>query len=161
MKPLVSVVVPAFDAADTIAESIYSVLAQTMSDLELIICDDASTDETVSIVRGSRDRRVRLVQNSRNSGPGAARDGAIAQAKGRWLAVLDADDIWAPTRLERLLDGLEDRRNCMVFDDIMICHDGPDGMVPWQRLRGRHAFGGKGVSARHVTVAQFIRSSGC
>lgn len=158
MEPLVSVVVPAFDAADTIAETIRSVLAQTMSNVELIVCDDASLDDTVSVVRGFSDERVRLVRNPRNAGPGGARDIAIAQACGQWLAVLDADDVWVPTRLERLLDVREACQDCMVFDDIMICHDGPQGIAPWRRLRGRRAFGASGASAREVAVAQFLRA---
>ncbi|MGH8224077.1 MAG: glycosyltransferase family 2 protein, partial [Woeseiaceae bacterium] len=123
--PRISVVMPARNAARTIGEAMRSVLAQSCADLELIVCDDASTDDTRRVAASVADDRVRILEQARNAGPGAARDRAIEAARGEWIAVIDADDAWAPDRLQRLLDaaGADGRR--MVFDDILVCHDAP------------------------------------
>lgn len=147
---------PAYNAARTIGEAIRSVLAQTCADLELVVCDDVSTDDTVRAVEAFSDSRVRLLRNERNLGAGLTRDRAIEAARGRWIAVIDADDAWVPGRLARLLDAAGDGPPCMVFDDIQMCHDSPDGMVPWQRLRGARAFGASGRRAVDVPVERFI-----
>lgn len=156
--PLVSVAIPAFNAAGTIATAVDSVLAQTCPDFEVIVCDDASTDDTATIVDEYDDDRVRLLRNVRNAGEGRTRDRAIAAAKGRWIAVLDADDAWLPSRLEKLLCAADGRRDYMVFDDLMICHDTRLGMVQWRPLRGRNAFGTTGRHAREVPLPSYLRS---
>lgn len=96
-QPLFSVVMPAYNRAHTISESIDSVLAQTCTDFEIIVVDDGSTDETVSILQ--RYPEVRLLTQE-NSGPGAARNLAAQSANGRYLAFLDSDDVWFPWSLE-------------------------------------------------------------
>ncbi len=102
--PTVSVITTAYNAAPYIAQAIESVQAQTHKDWELIIVDDASTDETVSVVRGYlNDSRVRLLQNSENRGPAGGRNRALEAAQGEWIAILDADDWYEPARLELLL----------------------------------------------------------
>lgn len=154
VAPRVSIVMPAFNAARTIGEAMASVLGQSCSDLELIVCDDASTDNTARIAAAVPDPRVRVLEQSRNAGPGAARDRAIDAARGKWVAVIDADDAWAPCRLERLLDAAGD--DCMVFDDILVCHDAPDGLVPWRRLHGTHAFGAGGGRWSDIAVEDYI-----
>lgn len=103
--PEVSVIMPAYNAASTIAEAIDTVIAQSFTDWELIICDDVSADETVTIVsRYLSDPRIHLLQLTENSG-GASRprNRAIAQASGSWLAFLDADNLWLPLKLEKQL----------------------------------------------------------
>lgn len=158
IAPKVSVVAPAFRASETVREMMDSVLGQSMPDLELVICDDASDDDTCAIVLGYRDDRVRLVRNPTNLGPGPARDRAIMAARGDWIAVIDADDAWAPQRLARLLEGTGDARDVMVFDNIMLCHHAENGpMLPWRPLRSEDAFGG-GATARDVTLPDYIRS---
>ena len=158
-KPgLVSIVVPAYNAARTIGEMIASVLAQTCPDFELVVCNDASTDATAAVVRGFADPRIRLLENDTNLGEGASRDRAIAAARGQWIAMLDADDAWQPQRLERLLAVAGDAGNCMVFDDLLRCHDTPAGLVAWRRLRGPSAFGSRGIKPRDVPVERFIQS---
>src|SRR5690606_11175419 len=132
---LVSVIMPAHNAADTIGEAIASVMRQTHADLELLICDDASTDATVSIVEGHDDPRIMLVRSSRRLGPGQSRDLLIDRAKGKYIAVLDADDVYTPVRLERLLD-VAPPGDVLVFDDIMECHQTRDGLRPWRRIHG-------------------------
>ncbi|MCT2261061.1 glycosyltransferase family 2 protein [Brachybacterium muris] len=97
---------PVFNGARTVRQSIASVLDQTCRDLELIVVDDGSTDETVGIVDDIRryDRRVRVVRRERSGGPAAARNSGIAEARGRFLAFCDADDLWLPDKLARQLE---------------------------------------------------------
>jgi glycosyltransferase involved in cell wall biosynthesis len=101
-EPLVSVVIPAYNAARTIETTLRSVLQQTMGDLEVIVVDDGSTDTTPQIVRSVGDGRVRLVQQP-NAGHASARNAGIEGASGRYVAVVDADDAWLPRKLERQL----------------------------------------------------------
>jgi glycosyltransferase involved in cell wall biosynthesis len=95
---LVSVAMPAYNAAATIAAAIDSVLAQSFPDFELIVVDDGSTDATAGIVRAYADPRVHLLQQP-TKGDSAARNRAIAEARGELLAFLDADDLWQPDKL--------------------------------------------------------------
>jgi glycosyltransferase involved in cell wall biosynthesis len=99
---LVSVVVPAFNAARTIGETLDSVLAQTYKNLEVLVVDDGSTDATSSIVRdyARRDPRVMLV-NKPNAGVASARNYGLAVCHGDYVAPIDADDVWHPTKIEK------------------------------------------------------------
>jgi succinoglycan biosynthesis protein ExoO len=118
--PRVSVVTPAYNAAAHLRRAVDSALAQTMSDLEIIIVDDASTDATLEIAGriAAQDSRVRVLHNERNSGPSVSRNRAIATARGEWIAVLDADDSWFPERLERMLADAGDAD--VVSDDFYV-----------------------------------------
>jgi succinoglycan biosynthesis protein ExoO len=120
-RPVVSVITANYNGARHLAAAIASVQAQTLSDLELIVVDDASGDASVEIVRAAaaRDGRVRLIVQGANAGPGAARNRAIAAARGRWLAVFDSDDLMAPERLERLVRRAETDRAEMAADNLM------------------------------------------
>jgi len=101
-SPRVSVIMPAYNAASSIARSVDSVLAQTHRDLELIIVDDASTDGTTALIEryANRDARVRPLLQARNAGVAAARNAGIAAASGAYIAFLDSDDWWHPRKLE-------------------------------------------------------------
>jgi succinoglycan biosynthesis protein ExoO len=135
---------PVFNGKDTIGEAIRSALVQTRGDFELVICDDASTDDTQDIVAGFDDNRIRLLHNLTNMGEGKSRDNAIATTSATWITILDADDAWHPRRLESLLEAAGTDKNVMVFDDILVCHHGPEGLVPWHRIRGPRAYGAEG-----------------
>ena len=103
-QPLVSVVMPAWNAEATIVEALRSVAAQTYRDLEIIIVDDGSTDATAALAKEfcASDPRARTVRRS-NGGPAAARNLGIAEARGEWIALIDADDVWHPTKIEKQL----------------------------------------------------------
>ncbi len=107
--PRVSVIVPAYNAQATIDETLASVSAQTMSDLEIIVVADGCTDMTVERVerRMSTDPRIRLIEQS-NAGVAAARNAGIAVAVGAFVAPLDADDLWHPRKLERQIERFVD-----------------------------------------------------
>lgn len=97
---LVSVIMPTYNCGRFIAESISSVLAQTYTRWELLIVDDCSTDNTADLVASFNDPRIRYQRNAQNEGAALTRNRALREAKGRYIAFLDADDLWAPEKLE-------------------------------------------------------------
>jgi glycosyltransferase involved in cell wall biosynthesis len=101
-EPLVSVIIPAYNAAPFIREAVESALAQTYETLEVIVVDDGSRDETAALVEAlcARDPRVRLLRQA-NAGVAAARNRAIAASRGSLIAPLDADDLWHPEKIAR------------------------------------------------------------
>ncbi len=99
---LVSIIMPSYNTAAYIKETINSVISQTYQQWELIIVDDCSTDNTDEIV-GSflKDSRIRYMKNERNSGAAVSRNRAIREARGKWIAFLDSDDLWMSEKLEK------------------------------------------------------------
>ncbi|MBQ0010473.1 MAG: glycosyltransferase family 2 protein, partial [Ruminococcus sp.] len=108
MNDLVSVIMPSYNTADYIAESIRSVLAQTYPYWELIIVDDCSSDQTDEVVASFDDCRIRYFKNEKNSGAAVSRNRALREARGKWIAFLDSDDLWMPDKLEKQI-GFMDR----------------------------------------------------
>lgn len=100
MNDLVSIIMPSYNTAKFIGDSIESVLSQTYANWELIIVDDCSTDETDEVVSRFDDNRIRYLKNEKNSGAAISRNRALREAKGRWIAFLDSDDLWFPEKLE-------------------------------------------------------------
>jgi glycosyltransferase involved in cell wall biosynthesis len=106
MTPLVSVVIPAYNAQRTVAASIHSALAQTLDDLEVVVVDDGSSDDTAATAEQVDDPRVTVIRQV-NAGAAAARNAGIALATGRYVALLDADDLWVEDKLARQIAVLE------------------------------------------------------
>lgn len=104
--PSVSVLIPAYNAAECVSTAIRSALAQTAPPAEVIVVDDGSTDRTADTV-AAFGKQVRL-RRQKNAGPAAARNHAAREATGEWLALLDADDAWLPEKLERQLAYADD-----------------------------------------------------
>jgi glycosyltransferase involved in cell wall biosynthesis len=106
--PLVSVVIPCFNAGGTLARTLHSVTRQSYSRLEIIIVDDGSTDSSrqVATLFADQDDRIRILEQA-NYGVAAARNRAIAEASGSLIAPIDADDLWAPTKIERQVRMIE------------------------------------------------------
>src|SRR5690349_3945565 len=98
MNPSYSVIIPAFNAADYIGHAIHCALTQTVPPLEVLVVDDGSTDKTAEVV-SQYPPPVRLLRQS-NAGPGAARNHGAREARGEWLAILDADDGWFSHKME-------------------------------------------------------------
>jgi glycosyltransferase involved in cell wall biosynthesis len=102
-RPLVSVVIPAFDAEATIGDALASALGQTLADLEVIVVDDGSSDRTAEVARSVAGARVQVLTQP-NAGAAAARNTGIARSIGKYVALLDADDVWMPYKLERQIE---------------------------------------------------------
>lgn len=108
MSDLVSIIMPSYNTAKFIEETVTSVLAQTYTNWELIIVDDCSTDNTDEVlVPYLKDVRIRYIKNEKNSGAAVSRNRALREAKGKWIAFLDSDDIWHPNKLEKQIDFME------------------------------------------------------
>lgn len=127
---LVSVIMPAYNAAGYIEESIGSVCSQTYTDWELVVVDDVSTDNTCEVVRGimKSDPRIRLLEMSKNGGPGFARARGIQEAKGRYVAFLDSDDVWLPNKLEKQI-GFMSSLKCVLSFTQFRRMDGASGRI--------------------------------
>lgn len=108
MAGLVSIIMPSYNTASFIAESIQSVLAQSYKDWELIIVDDCSPDNTDEVVKPYlSDERIRYLKNEKNSGTAVSRNRALREAKGKWIAFLDSDDLWMPEKLQKQVRFME------------------------------------------------------
>lgn len=107
MNELVSIIMPAYNTAKYIEQSIQAVLNQTYSNWELLIVDDCSTDSTIEVVQSIKDSRIHLLHNEKNSGAAVSRNYALREAKGRWIAFLDSDDLWDERKLEKQIAFME------------------------------------------------------
>jgi glycosyltransferase involved in cell wall biosynthesis len=110
--PSVSVILPSFDRCEFLRLAIASVFSQTYSDWELIIADDGSGEQTQSYLRSIQDPRLHVVWLRHCGNPSRVRNAAIAAATGEYLAFIDSDDIWAPSKLEQQLGALRTRAEC-------------------------------------------------
>lgn len=120
---LVSVIMPTWNSSRFVAESIESVLAQTYTQIELIITDDASTDCTPDILRdyASRDSRVRVILNKENGGAGRSRNCSIRAARGQYIAFCDSDDRWDPTKIEKQVAFMRKKQVALAFCPYYTC----------------------------------------
>ncbi len=126
MTPFVSVVVPCYNAESFISETIQSVLAQTYSSWELIIVDDGSRDDSAKIIQSFQDERIRYFYQE-NAGVSCARNTGIAQARGKYIAFLDADDLYLPENLEKKVNFLENHPGCVLVHSDVIDFDSATG----------------------------------
>ena len=108
MNDLVSIIMPSYNTENYIAETIQSVISQTYQNWELIIVDDYSMDNTDAVVEKIKDSRIKYIKNEKNLGAALSRNRALREAKGRWIAFLDSDDLWKPNKLERQLCFMEE-----------------------------------------------------
>lgn len=104
----VSIIMPSYNCVKFIKETIRSVQSQTYQNWEIVFVDDYSTDNTESVVKSFNDPRIRFFKNERNSGAAVSRNLALREAKGRWIAFLDSDDLWEPTKLEKQVRFMEE-----------------------------------------------------
>jgi succinoglycan biosynthesis protein ExoO len=140
LTPRVSVIVPAYNASGFLVRALNSALAQTMPDLEVIVVDDGSRDTTLPMARAiaARDPRVRVLHNEQNLGMYPTYNRAIDAAKGEWIAALDADDVWLPERLERLLE-VADTEDLVSDDQLMLsAPSSRGGRLKMASLLSRH-----------------------
>lgn len=136
-SPQVSVVIPTYNRAAILGRTIRSALSQTFSDLECIVVDDGSTDQTVAVVEEVRDPRLRLIRLPVNKGVGHARNVGIQAARGGLIAFLDSDDEWLPHKLERQVTRMQETADSGTTVVYCLCwqHDSTtDRMTPHRTL---------------------------
>lgn len=127
IKGLVSVITPVYNTEKYIEETINSVLNQTYQKFECILVDDCSSDKSAEIIKkiAEKDSRVKYFKNEKNSGAAVSRNRALKEAKGQYVAFLDADDIWLPNKLKRELSLMKHKNAFFVFGAIeMIDSEG-------------------------------------
>lgn len=120
--PKVSIITPLYNSSDFIAETIESVLNQTYSEWEMIIVDDCSTDNSVEIVKeyANKDKRINLIVLEENIGAAAARNVALENASGRFIAFLDSDDLWKSDKLKKQTDFMKKNNIAFSFSSYEV-----------------------------------------
>jgi len=125
--PLVSIITPVYNAARWLPETFATVRAQTLTDWEQVLVDDGSTDGSLAIIQAmaAEDPRFRWLRSSGRQGPAIARNLALEAARGRFIAFLDADDLWHPEKLARAVDWMTTHGYGFIYHDYRhMSHDG-------------------------------------
>lgn len=119
MKPLVSIITPVYNCEDTIGETIESVLNQTLSDFEMLIVDDISNDKTIDIIKKyqKQDKRIKLFILKEKGGAASARNKALKEASGQYIAFLDGDDLWVSDKLEKQIKFMQENNIYFSYAD--------------------------------------------
>lgn len=115
VEGLVSIIMPSYNTALYIEETIQSVLNQTYPNWELIIVDDCSNDNTDEVLEKIKDPRIHYLKNEKNSGAAVSRNKALCKAKGQWIAFLDSDDLWMPEKLEKQIAFMEENNHSFSY----------------------------------------------
>lgn len=158
---------PAYNAAEFIAEAIDSVINQTFTGWELIVINDGSSDETEAIVKSFTDERIKLISQE-NKGLGAARNNGMEAAVGNWIAFLDSDDVWLPNKLQLQQRFIIDNLDVDVFysTGYMLSADAPVRLpynlpVAFGKFSGNEMYL-KQFTANHIPVlSACVKQSWC
>ncbi|MEM9567253.1 MAG: glycosyltransferase family 2 protein [Cyanobacteria bacterium P01_E01_bin.34] len=156
-QPLVSIVIPAYNVEGYIARAIESTLQQSISNIEVIVVDDASKDGTLSIAQdfANRDSRVTVIARPENAGSAAARNVGLDAATGEWVCPLDADDWFSPTRLSALLDSVQEPSIDMVADDFyLVDYDSLEPETTFSKLNDNVY-----DRSHHITASSYVNQS--
>lgn len=142
---LISIVIPVFNREKTISYCLNSVLAQTYENIEVIVVDDCSIDNTVEVVKSHTDPRVRCIVLEKNSGAQAARNRGIREATGDWIAFQDSDDEWKPRKLEKQVEALAEVKYdpwTVVHSNALRYYSAKNTMELWEfpRLEGENLY---------------------
>jgi len=162
MNHLVSIITPAYNAGKYISYTIDSVISQTYGNWEMLIVDDCSTDKTREIIENykSKDDRIKLVSLSKNMGVANARNVAIQQARGNYIAFLDSDDLWTRDKLEVQINYMRENNYFFTFTDYEIIDDNGAKLnkviiVP-QKLDYKDALNGNSIPCLTVVINRNI-----
>ena len=118
MKPFVSIAMTTYNGEKFLKQQLESILDQTYENFELIICDDASTDRTVEIIKSYQDKRIRLYKNDKNIGFAKNFEKAISLCSGKYIALADQDDIWVKEKIEEMVHAIsQDENITLVYGD--------------------------------------------
>lgn len=133
---MISVIIPTYNRANTILRSVNSVLKQTYQDIELLIIDDGSTDNTKELIEGMEDSRIRYICLEENGGASNARNAGAYYAKGEWIAFQDSDDAWKPDKLSKQMDYACEHPEYSMIYSFYIAHlsEGEDIYFPPEPL---------------------------
>jgi glycosyltransferase involved in cell wall biosynthesis len=134
MDELVSIIMPSYNAAKYIQEAVNSIVNQTYKKWELIIIDDFSTDNTESIIKSIKDDRIRYYKNKKNIGAALSRNFAIKNARGRWIAFLDSDDIWLPEKLDKQIKFMTENNYGFTYSKYFLINE--DSIEPKYKILG-------------------------
>lgn len=128
----ISVIIPTYNRADKIEKSIRSVLNQTYSDMQVLVIDDASTDNTCDVVNGIEDERIRYIHMEENKGASVARNAGVSCADTEWIAFHDSDDEWRVDKLEKQMQYKQKHPECGLIYSAYAMHfsDGKELIVP-------------------------------
>lgn len=139
-EPLVSVIMGAYKSGPYLAEAIESVLKQTYTNWELFVINDGSTDETEEVAKAykAKDPRIHYLKNEKNSGQSATRNKGIEQSKGKYIIIMDSDDISLPERLKKQVEYMEAHPEIGVLGTMVYAFSGDD---PNNRWEGEEFFG--------------------
>jgi glycosyltransferase involved in cell wall biosynthesis len=122
----VSVILPTYNRAEILPRSINSVIKQTYSDLELVVVDDASTDDTESVVKSFEDERIKYIKQDENKGANVARNTGISQSTGEYIAFQDSDDVWLPHKIQKQVDKFRQSKEGTGLVSTGVCRVWPD-----------------------------------
>lgn len=162
MIPIISVIVANYNGELFLAEALLSILAQSLTELEVLFVDDYSTDRSLEIAEAiaETDTRLHILRLSENVGPAAARNYGLNESRGTWIAIVDSDDFIHPERLRRLLDAAEAEHADIIADDQLI-FDNAGHAEPNRLLSGKLASAGSWITASQYVNANclFTKSS--
>lgn len=122
---LVSIITPSYNSADFISDTIKSIQEQTYNNWELLITDDCSTDNSTDIINSfiEKDNRIKLYKLDKNSGGGVSRNNSIKEARGRFIAFCDSDDLWTPDKLEKQVKFMIDKDVAFSYGSYILCNE--------------------------------------
>ena len=160
MEQTVSVVIPAYNAMDHLPRALESALAQTRPAQEIVVVDDGSSDSTAEVARGYG-APVRLVSHAQNRGLSAARNTGVRAAHGRWIALLDADDVWYPPKLERQMRRVEAAPDAAGVHFCLTLITMPDGQRWVDCVEDPDPEADPAAFRRTLLVKNAISGSGC
>ena len=152
MQPKISIIITSYNCEEYIARALESAFAQTYSNLEIILVDDASDDSTLEIARSFDDPRLKIIANQQNRGVSSARNCGLRAATGDWIALLDSDDWYAPLRLEKLVEIALQQNADLVADDLFLIRD--RDRYPWSTLLQENQLQTKAIEL--VDAAKFV-----
>ncbi|KAA8999851.1 glycosyltransferase [Affinibrenneria salicis] len=158
---LISVAMATYNGGEYIKKQINSILEQTIQNIEVIIVDDCSTDNTISLIRSFQDSRIRLVQNKRNIGCSGSFQHAISLCHGDYIALCDQDDLWKKNKLERLVSNIGD--NSLIYSDFdFIDKDGHSIDRPVGFVNKLHGVDSKNKNIHNISfLNSFVLGCSC
>ena len=122
--PLISVVIPTYNSAHYLPATLRSVLAQSVRDLEIIVVDDGSTDDTESVIHGLKSEKILYIKQANSGGPSRPRNVGIRAARGKYISIFDSDDLMLPNKLSEAVAFLEDHPQVgLVFTNFVVCNE--------------------------------------